>query len=476
MANGIKVDPNIALSVKPPAVMSLPDMLNLARGAQAFRQTEQLMPLQLEQQQAQTGLAKTQEQTGAENLSKSRADRVFNIVGGYINDPRIASGDRIKTVDAMLEIRRKAIAAGVPEAQVEAILSPITATAAHNPQALSQMFSNVIQAQLGAAGQQALQTPQLTNLGGVVEVFTPATRTLTQPTIGQPTRQSVAPTSQDVASTPQNVAQPPQNVLQPRPNGRVEPLPAGITGKDLTRPIAGADAAGYELRFPPLPSNVRNLRPPMPGEADVAAAGTIYLNDLQKAQGAVPTTMRSVSQVISGAQKVGEKINFETGALADIERNLRVFFTDDIYQQLNKDLANAQIARMRASGGDLSTDAGKSLAAAAGGTATLSPRVLIKIAGELAGELTKIDMESKGAQKAVTLFGPANLPSYQQAWNNNAKDTRVFEFIYTIENVRDAKRQKLALDKILPKTKEELEEFQRKVNNIQKLSDTGTLR
>jgi hypothetical protein len=135
MANGIKVDPNIALSVKPPAVMSLPDMLNLARGAQAFRQTEQLMPLQLEQQQAQTGLAKTQEQTGAENLSKTRADRVFGIVGGFRNDPRIASGDRQKTVEAMLEIRRKAIASGVPEAQVEAILAPISATAAHNPQA-----------------------------------------------------------------------------------------------------------------------------------------------------------------------------------------------------------------------------------------------------------------------------------------------------------------------------------------------------
>jgi hypothetical protein len=369
----------------------------------------------------------------------------------------------------MLEVRRKAIAGGVPEAQVEAILSPIMATAAHNPQALPQMISNVIQAQLGATGQQALQTPQLTDRSGVPELFTPATGALTPPKVGQPIRQGVAPTSQDVAQSPQNIA-------QPRPDGRVEQPVTGITGRDLTRPIAGADAAGYELRFPPLPSNVRNLRPPMPGEAEAAATGTTYLNELQKAQSAVPTAMRSVSQVISGAQQVGEKINFETGALGDIERNLRVFFTDDIYQQLNKDLANAQIARIQASGGDLSTDAGKSLAAAAGGTATLSPRVLVKIAGELAGELTKADMESRGAQKAVTLFGPANLPAYQQAWNDNARDTRVFEFIYTINNVRDAKQQKSALDKILPNTKEELEEFRARVNKIQKLSDTGTLR
>jgi hypothetical protein len=81
----INIDPSISLGAKPPAVMTLPEMLNLARGAQQYRQAEQLMPLQLEQQQAQTGLAKTQEATGAENLSKSRADRVFGIVGGFMN-------------------------------------------------------------------------------------------------------------------------------------------------------------------------------------------------------------------------------------------------------------------------------------------------------------------------------------------------------------------------------------------------------
>jgi hypothetical protein len=470
------IDPSISLGGRPPPTMTLPQMLDLARGAQAFQREREILPELVEQARIGTGTARIGQEQAGFTLSKDQNKALMAIVGGYRNDPRIASGNPDAALSAIDEIKVQAVAAGISRSRVEQIGVTATNIAINNPKALAQYFDNVIQSQIEGTGQQALQTPQLTNLGGVVEVFTPATRTLTQPTIGQPTRQSVAPTSQDVASTPQNVAQPPQNVLQSRPNGRVEPLPAGITGKDLTSPIAGADAAGYELRFPPLPSNVRNLRPPMPGEADVAAAGTIYLNDLQKAQGAVPTTMRSVSQVISGAQKVGEKINFETGALADIERNLRVFFTDDIYQQLNKDLANAQIARMRASGGDLSTDAGKSLAAAAGGTATLSPRVLIKIAGELAGELTKIDMESKGAQKAVTLFGPANLPAYQQAWNNNARDTRVFEFSYIIDNVKDAKQQKSALDKILPNTKEELQEFQQRYNNIKKLSETGTLR
>jgi hypothetical protein len=45
---GIK--PDIALGVKPPATMSLGDMLNVARGAQAYQREQELFPLQIQQQ------------------------------------------------------------------------------------------------------------------------------------------------------------------------------------------------------------------------------------------------------------------------------------------------------------------------------------------------------------------------------------------------------------------------------------------
>jgi len=47
----------VALGIKPPQAMSLGDMLNLARGAQAYQQAEQINPLALQQQQqtARTG-------------------------------------------------------------------------------------------------------------------------------------------------------------------------------------------------------------------------------------------------------------------------------------------------------------------------------------------------------------------------------------------------------------------------------------
>jgi len=47
----------VALSIKPPAMMSLADMVNMARGAQAYQQAEQVNPLVLQraQQEARTG-------------------------------------------------------------------------------------------------------------------------------------------------------------------------------------------------------------------------------------------------------------------------------------------------------------------------------------------------------------------------------------------------------------------------------------
>jgi hypothetical protein len=101
--------------------------------------------------------------------------------------------------------------------------------------------------------------------------------------------------------------------------------------------------------------------------------------------------------------------------------------------------------------------------------------VLLSIARRLNGELTKVDMEARGAQKAATLFGNANLPAFQQAWNSNA-DLRVFEAISIVNNLKDPQKQKSALDKILPTNAEELADFQQKYRNIKKLTETGTLR
>jgi hypothetical protein len=53
----INIDPSISLGGKSPPAMTLSDMLNLARGAQAYRQAEQLNPVELERATAEKNVA-----------------------------------------------------------------------------------------------------------------------------------------------------------------------------------------------------------------------------------------------------------------------------------------------------------------------------------------------------------------------------------------------------------------------------------
>jgi hypothetical protein len=452
MAKGINIDPSISLGVKPPAVMTLPDMLNLARGAQQFRQAEQLMPLQLEQQQAQTGAAKTAEMAASENLGKSRADKVFGIVGGFMNDPRIASGDRQKTVEAMLEIRRKAIASGVPEAQVEAILSPISATAAHNPQALPQMISNVIEAQAGSAAQLGLKTPELVTSGGAPALLRRGPGTLEEPRLIESAPKPSASASQGVTS---------------------EMLTAPITPKAAPiAPQAAPADPGYSLRFPPRAAG--DIRPFAPGEENARATGEKTRTALVEAQSSVPKAQRSVSEVIRVANDLAKDVRFQTGRPADIERAIRTTLGEDRYKELSKDIANAQLALLKAEGGNLETDAGKALVARATGDETYPPDVLVKIARRLNGQLAEVDARATGAQAFARRFGDANLPEFQQAWSSNS-DLRIFEMMAAVRDIRNPKDQKAALDAILPKNPEELREMMQKYENIKRLTATGTL-
>jgi hypothetical protein len=455
----INIDPSISLGAKPAPTMTLPEMLNFARGMQAFQQAEQVFPEQAEQARIATQTARTGQEQAVFTLSKDQNNALMGIVGGFRNDPRIASGNPDTALSALDEIKAKAVAAGIPRSMVERMAGTATNIAINDPKRLPQYFDNVIQSQAGAGSQLGLQTPELTTQAGAPAAFRRGPGTLTPVPI--------------------------QGAPQAAPQAVPQAAPRGVTPEDMTAPItpqaapmaapqAGLTDPGYPLRFPPRP--IGDIRPPAAGEEAAAIAGNTYLNNIQSAQNEVPKALRNVSEVIRGAEELEKKINFQTGKPADVERAVRTFFGDDQYKQLSKDIANAQIALMRSTGGDLSTDAGKALVARATGDETYPPAVLISIARRLNGELTKADMEARGAQRAATLFGNANLPAFQQAWNDNSQDLRVFEAIAITKNIKDPKKQKSALDKILPATAEELGAFQQQYRNIKRLSETGTLR
>jgi hypothetical protein len=462
MAKGINIDPSISLGAKPPAVMTLPDMLNLARGAQQFRQAEQLMPLQLEQQQAQTGAAKTAEMAASENLGKSRADRVFGIVGGYLNDPRIASGDRQKTVEAMLEIRRKAVSSGVPEAQVEAILSPISATAAHNPQALPQMISNVIEAQAGSAAQLGLKTPEIVESGGQPGLFRRGPGTVEPlPMPGTP-----SPTTAPRGVTPKDMT---------APMGARAPVPQTAPAMS---PMSGEMVQPTTERLP-LIHPVRRAGVPFAQLAEEETdrkAGSDLRTNLVQRQSELVTARRNLQEVVRTAQKLEEEsVLPETGPIGAIKRGFANWIGDPTYKQLSKDIANVQIANIKAMGGSMDTVSGQALSRMASGDETFPPEVLLSIARRADADITNLDMMATGLQRHSQKFGDNNAKRFQQMWAANA-DSRIFELMNISRDIKDQQKRKDYADKLLGNLDEsQRQDLFRKYNNVVKLSKTGDL-
>lgn len=466
---GIK--PDIALSVKPPATMSLSDMLGIARGAQMYQREREVFPLLVEQERIKTQTAQTDQ-------AKGYANTFFQVLGGFANDPRIESNDPKKTVDLMLEVKKKARSMGVPESYVEALASPGVATAAHNPTALPQYINNIIQAQIGPAGQQELQTPQPTTSGGQPALFIPGKGRVVP--MGQPPAQ---PPSQGQASvaTPPAVATPPETgavepgvpraVPQAAPQTTSPIAPQGITGQDLTRPRNVN--VGYPIRFQPRTPG--DVRPFAIGEEAAIQQGTQYLNSIVNAEGEVQRATRNVGEVIRIADDLASQARFKAGKPQDVERALREFFGEDKYKELSKSLAQAQLAIMKSQGGSVeNTVGGQQMTRAATGDETYPPEVLISIARRLNGEIIKTEMEAKAARAAVQAVGPNNLQDFRDAWNSNS-DLRIFEAMGINRSITDRKKRDEALDKILPKSKQELNRFLQQYENIEKLTQTGRL-
>ena len=455
----INIKPEISLSAKPPAAMTLPEMLNLARGAQAFQRESEVFPELVEQSRIATKTAKIGEISAGENLSKTRADKVFGVAGGFINDPRISSGDRNKTVEAMLEIQKKAIASGVPEAQVVAILSPITATAAHNPTALPQMLANVIQAQIGPTGQQQLQTPQLVTSGGQTGVFRPGSATVT--TLPLP---GAAPAPAGV--TPADMTAP----IQPRPTAPAAGPAPIVTPTSMVQPDTGRLPVAYPVRQAGVPYAA------LPQEDTDRTAGSQYRNGLVQRQSELTTARRNLQEVVKTAQKLQEESTLpESGPVGAVKRKFADIIGDPTYKQLSKDLANVQIANIKAMGGSLDTVGGQGLIRMASGDETFPPEVLLSIARRADADITNLDMMATGMQRHTQKFGDANAKRFQQMWSSNA-DSRIFEIMNIARDVKDGNKRKELTDKLLGDMDDnQRKDLYRKYNNLVKLTNSGDL-
>jgi hypothetical protein len=266
------------------------------------------------------------------------------------------------------------------------------------------------------------------------------------------------------------------------PQGLQPPTSQGGTGGTAsTGGTAGSEVApGMRLPYPVRRSDVPYTE--MPTENKDSTSGYTFRDNLVNAQSNLATKRRNVEEVINQANKISESLvvpNFlaqfgfpKGGAPEKMERAVRQFFGSEQYDLLAKDLAKMAIDNSQAMGNVGGTVAGLDMASVANGTIKVTPDVLVKIARRVQADQTNIDMQASGAQQFGSRYGDNNMKAFQQAWNANSKDTKIFEAINILETESDPKKMESKFKELFPSEKKR-KTILKQYKNLKSMAATG---
>jgi len=261
------------------------------------------------------------------------------------------------------------------------------------------------------------------------------------------------------------------------PTGTQGTTPKGVTAEQMSQGPRSDFSKPVPLSYPVRQAGQAFTA--LPQEEDERKIGTQTKSALIARQADIPQSRRSIDEVIKKAQELEKSTTFSTaGVFGSAERNLSTALGTEQgvrFKELSKDLANAQIANITASGGSLATDAGKSLVAQANGDITYPPAVLIEIARRTQADMLNIDSKATAIKKFADKFGDQNISAFNQMWSANA-DPKIFQ----LKNIFDdpnmsAKEKAEARDKLIGTDEKQIKIFNEKWNNIKKLEQTGSL-
>ena len=433
---GFNIDPQISLGAKPPQVMSIGDMVNIARGAQAYKQAEQINPLAVREQQAatelaegtvkpkieqqgyQTELAGTQSKSAKFKYTNEMAQVINDEANATINDPRVKDAKdtlegRQAALEAVVASKKRAINKGVDEHLAEAIYAPYIARASTNPSSIYQEGLNAIRAGTGAQGEANLNNPSLQTVNGVQQLVTTGTGGV------QPLNTS-APYSTPITD---------------------------VTGRTS---IQQRDARGNIIGVAPYPTGPANPSANQPSQQQEffnipvgeTKEGLTEVQGIRKAAnnaaGAVPGLHDNNREVIRLAKSTS------TGGGADILRNLGGGYallpwtTDDAtnFDKLGHYIANNNIALSQQAG--LGTDAGRELTAQTSGSKKFTRDAVVSIAKTNDALASGADLFNRGIENNIKRTGnPFSARDFKNQWaqtvdvnalrlynaiNNNDKD------------------------------------------------------
>jgi len=429
-------DASIYGNAQAPKAMSLQEMVDLGRSSTALQKEKALLPSAIQQGQAQAQSAVLAADTAKLDNALKHTTQVIQSQQTLLAKPDLTSDDIVNSA------RESAKRMGTPEAAVNQALAnlPVNGT----PTQLREWLATSLTKTLSAQSQLEKLYP-----GGVLPSQLPAGGYQSSPATAEG---GYAPTG-------------------------TQAVPKGVTSEQMSQGPRSDFSKPVALSYPVRQAGQAYTA--LPQEEDERKIGTATKSALIARQADIPQSRRSIDEVIKKAQELEKSATLPTaGFLGSAERNLSTALGTEQgirYKELSKDLANAQIANITASGGSLNTDAGKSLVAQANGDITYPPAVLIEIARRTQADMLNLDSKATAIKKFADKFGDQNISAFNQMWAANA-DPKIFQLknIFDDQNM-SAKEKTDARDKLIGKDEKQIKIFNEKWNNIKKLEQTGSL-
>jgi len=425
---GQTVDPSIYKNQQAPQGMTLADLVNVSRGNVALQKEKALLEPSIQQGEAQARQATTQADTAQLENNLKHATVATQNIQQLLTKPDLKSNDIVEMVKKTADTH-----GGNPQSVQQALIGL--------PQNGSQADLRAWLAQKLAASTGALSQLEKLYPGGILPGQLPA------------------------------------GGYQQAPTGsEMTPAPKGVSAADMNQPPKTEVSAPVQLSYPVRQAGQAYTA--LPQEEDERKVGTASKSALFNRQSEIPASQRTIDRVIEKAREL-EKTEWGQGAgfMGAAGRNLSTFLGTEQginYKEMSKDLANAQIANIQASGGSLNTDAGKQLVAMANGDITYPPKVLIEIAQRTKADMAALDSKATAVKKFADKFGDQNISAFNQMWSKNA-DPDIFQLKNVFESDMSSEEKQKAREKIIGNDFKKAKLFMEKWNNIKKLEQTGTL-
>ena len=430
---GQNVDASIYGNQNAPQGMSLSDLVNTSRSNIALQREKALLEPSIEKGRAEAETAKTSATKAQLGLNTEFADKMrqqqISLINHPLivqaeNDPKFAEANKDKISQLIQQQSKAAIELGLDPAKAAELNAPyLQAVNSTNGQGVRQFLKTRMIAGLDQQGQAALQP------GQYFQAAVPAPST-----------------------------------------------PSGVSAEAMNQPPKSEVSQPVKLTYP-----VRQAGQPyaaLPQEEDERKVGTATKNALFSRQAELPQSERTVNRVIEKALELEKSATLPTsGVLGSMERGFSTFLGTEQgirYKELSKDLANAAIANIRATGGSLDTVQGQQLTRMANGDETFPPKVLIEIAERTKADMSAINSKATAVKKFADKFGDQNISAFNQMWSKNA-DPDIFQLKNIFESNMSAQEKAKYRDKIIGNDPEKAKLFNEKWNNIKKLEQTGTL-